>query len=377
MSNLFASLYFGEMFDMNAAAIIPKDPDLLPALWAFCSSTRFVEAVRRIAPRVNVTNATFGKIPFDVTHWQKVAAEKYPKGLPESYSPDPTQWLFGGDIATSASPLQVVVARIVGYRWPDQPKDLDAVDALTAKAGIVCLPGVRGETPASERILEGLHVAYGKKWSDAVLRNLLSEAGCKAGTTRDDWLRNQFFEQHCKRFQQRPFVWHVTDGRHKDGFSALLNYHKLNHKTLENLTYSYLGDWITDQANDAKAGKTGADLRLKAAQDLQEKLKAILAGEPPYDIFVRWKPLHEQPIGWNPDLNDGVRVNIRPFVEAGILRKYPNVKWTKDRGKEPEREKDDYPWFWSGSAFTGDRVNDIHLTNALKTAARARKKGAS
>ena len=39
-----------------------------------------------------------------------------------------------------------------------------------------------------------------------------------------------------------------------------------------------------------------------AAQALQDKLKLILAGDPPYDIFVRWKPLHKQAIGWNPDL---------------------------------------------------------------------------
>jgi hypothetical protein len=184
----------------------------------------------------------------------------------------------------------------------------------------------------------------------------------------------------------RPFIWHIWDGR-KDGFSALVNYHKLTHKALENLTYSYLGDWIISQSRSDKAG---ADLRLSAAQELQSKLKLILAGEPPYDIFVRWKPLHEQPIGWNPDLNDGVRMNIRPFMEAKvrdqssneekwipIVRKLPNIKWAKDRGKEPMREKDDYPWFWSGKQFVGDRVNDIHLTNAEKHAARSRKKGAT
>jgi len=33
-------------------------------------------------------------------------------------------------------------------------------------------------------------------------------------------------------------------------------------------------------------------------------------GEAPYDILVRWKPLEQQPIGWYPDLNDGVRLNI-------------------------------------------------------------------
>jgi hypothetical protein len=60
-------------------------------------------------------------------------------------------------------------------------------------------------------------------------------------------------------------------------------------------------------------------------------------------------------------------MNIRPFVAAGMLRKNPNVKWTKGRGKEPERDNKDFPWFRDG---TGNRVNDVHLTNAEKRAAR-------
>jgi hypothetical protein len=68
------------------------------------------------------------------------------------------------------------------------------------------------------------------------------------------------------------------------------------------------------------AGDSGAEGLLSAAQKLKENLEAILEGEAPYDIFVRWKSLEKQPIGWEPDLNDGVRLNIRPFVEAGVLR---------------------------------------------------------
>src|SRR5690554_7589509 len=34
------------------------------------------------------------------------------------------------------------------------------------------------------------------------------------------WLRDKFFEQHCKLFQHRPFIWHIWDGL-KDGFSVL------------------------------------------------------------------------------------------------------------------------------------------------------------
>lgn len=81
----------------------------------------------------------------------------------------------------------------------------------------------------------------------------------------------------------------------------------------------------------------------------------ILEGEPPFDIFVRWKTLAEQPTGWAPDLNDGVRLNVRPFVEAGVLRSKFNVHWKKDRGKNPD-----------GS----ERHNDLHHPTADKHAAR-------
>jgi hypothetical protein len=76
---------------------------------------------------------------------------------------------------------------------------------------------------------------------------------------------------------------------------------------------------------------------------------------------VRWKPLHEQPIGWEPDSNDGVRLNIRPFVTAGVLRSRVNVNWNKDRGRNPD-----------GS----ERLNDLHLTIAEKQQARREAAGA-
>ena len=71
---------------------------------------------------------------------------------------------------------------------------------------------------------------------------------------------------------------------------------------------------------------------------------------------MRWKPIHQQPIGWEPDINDGVRLNIRPFMAddlpggkkgAGILRAKPNIHWRKDRGKEPFRDQERFPWFWN------------------------------
>ena len=206
-----------------------------------------------------------------------------------------------------------------------------------------------------ERLRRVLSFAHGADWSAEQQMQLLRQVGFETKGL-DVWFRDGFFEQHCKLFHQRPLVWHIWDGR-RDGFAVLVNYHKLHAANLDKLTYSYLGEWIRMQRAAEESGTPGASARLVAALELQKKLEAIRDGEPPYDIYVRWKPLHEQPMGWNPDLNDGVRLNIRPFVKAGVLRSRVNVNWKRDRGRNGD-----------GS----ERVNDPvpPLTLAEKRAAR-------
>ncbi|MDQ3001078.1 MAG: hypothetical protein M3Y08_07440 [Fibrobacterota bacterium] len=79
-----------------------------------------------------------------------------------------------------------------------------------------------------------------------------------------------------------------------------------------------------------------SDAHLKSAKQLQAALKLILEGKPPRDFFVRCKPLSQQAIGWQPEQCD----------------------------------RHAFPWFWHGTTFTGDRINDVHLTLEQKQAAR-------
>jgi len=395
MGNLPATLYCGGAFDQNTALLVPRSGNGVETLWCFCESSQFNEAVRAVDQSLKVTTATIEKIHVDWRTWEAVAENRYPDGLPEPDSDDPTQWVFPGrpDEAQEGTELQVGVARLLGYRWPAELDDMMRLSkrarAMVKKCGelakfadndgIVCIPALRGEEPATKRLL-----------------HLLNACGIQPEVDLDNWLRNSFFEEHCKLFHNRPFVWHIWDGRKRDGFHALVNYHKLaegggkGRRLLESLTYAYLGDWIIGQKDEVKQGGGGAEDRLAAAIELQNRLKSIIEGEPPFDIFVRWKPLAKQPIGWEPDINDGVRVNIRPFLAsdlpggrtgAGVLRWKPNIKWTKDRGKEPERPKAEYPWFWNwdertldfmgtGKEPDGNRYNDCHYTNKVKQAAR-------
>jgi len=401
MGNLPATLYEGDMFDENAAAVVPYDDINRSIIYCFVTSTDYSELVRQIDAALKVTNKTLVKIPFDFEHWSKVATEKYPNGLPTPYTDDPSQWIFHGHPCgsvvwdevtkwTAHGPLRiddtvlhVAVARLLGYRWPaeldssmvladEQREWVNLCEALANYAdddGIVCIPPVRGEASASDRILNLLAAAYGNAWSTDTLAALLKSAD-HSGKPLETWLREKFFTQHCKLFQHRPFIWHIWDGL-RDGFAALANYHKLDAKLLETLIYTYLGDWINRQKQDIASGVDGAQERLAAAEALKKKLELILEGEAPYDIFVRWKPLDKQPIGWDPDLNDGVRLNIRPFLTvpdvgkkgAGVLRDKPNINWNKDRGKDVESA----PWY---HVFNGDRINGHHLTLAEKRSAR-------
>ena len=50
-----------------------------------------------------------------------------------------------------------------------------------------------------------------------------------------------------------------------------------------------------------------------------------------------------------------MRLNIRPFVTAGVLRRKFTINWKKDRGNNPD-----------GS----ERHNDLHYTIEEKTKAR-------
>jgi hypothetical protein len=408
MASMPAAIYLGVAFDANAPVLSLKDGADLAPIWCFVSSQEYVMAIREMDQKLDVAVNVFDKVSFDLAYWRQVAAEKYPHGLPKPYSSDPSQWLFNGHPNKSDNPLQVAVARLLCYQWPRQTGSSfpdcpalgpDGLEKYADDDGIVALSPINREEAAAARLRALLKEAYAAEWQDGVTeRQLLSDIGHGAATL-EEWLRDSFFEEHCKLFHHRPFIWHIWDGE-KDGFHVLVNYHRLaagngdGTRLLQKLATTYLGDWIARCTQEVAADKPGAARRLKAAQDLQADLRKILEGEAPNDIFVRWKPLREQAIGWAPDINDGVRLNIRPFLTvrdvgkkgAGLLRFKPNVKWDKDRGKEPQRPKSDFPWFWScdpesnpqhatdysgGTTFTGERWNEIHYTLAAKRAARA------
>jgi hypothetical protein len=380
-----SGFYFGDVYDQSSSVIVPKNSIDLPAIASFVMSHLYSEAIFHIYKKRNVTTSVFVKVPFDISYWRSIADQQYPGGVPEPYSDDPTQWLFHGHpaFAGSGTELHVALARLCGYRWPAETEAAMRLSDLAKERialaaglpspdpdGLLTLHANNTALPLADRLRAVLSAAYGGLPMSPVQEQALVRAADARvdkrearDVTLEGWLADRAFRQHCILFRQRPFLWQVWDGM-KGGFSAFLHYHRLDRAALDKLTYTLLGDWI----RTAKA--EGNTARLERAEQLQQKLAKIVEGESPHDIFVRWKPLVKQPLGWDPDLDDGVRLNIRPFMKAGILRDQPKgISWNKDRGTEVKSA----PWYDLGQRYQGkrgDRINDHHTTLAEKRAAR-------
>jgi len=125
MTRLLYSQYIGRAFDENVSIILPESEELLPAIWCYCESGEFEREVRKVDQKFKVTCNTLVKVPFAIEHWQAVANEKYPNGLPKPFSSDSTQGhleiyeirqpLITIKKCLSASSQQIISAQAIQY----------------------------------------------------------------------------------------------------------------------------------------------------------------------------------------------------------------------------------------------------------------------
>ncbi len=162
--------------------------------------------------------------------------------------------------------------------------------------------------------------------------------GYRRCSSLEEWLENAYFEYHCSLYKRRPIFWHIASaqGTAPAAFGVLVHYHRFDKNRLAKLRSTYLRDAIENFRREAaladKAGRTDDRLdfqtRIEETHALERKLQAIQegrregeeGGEDDFRILTPWKKAEELPKGWDPDLDDGVKVNIEPWEKAGALR---------------------------------------------------------
>jgi hypothetical protein len=193
------------------------------------------------------------------------------------------------------------------------------------------------------------------------------------------WLASELFRRHISQFRKRPVAWQLTsspagnDRRYRRGvrraapvFSCLVYYHRLDADLLPKLRSQYVGplrsrfqtelaglEKLKDRTRDQDARRVELEAQIEELRAFDATLEEVivrgfdcpvleaLAAKEPLDKWTARRAGMPAPRDlegflaqerrYDPDLNDGVRVNIAPLQRAGILA--ADVLATKDMEK--------------------------------------------
>jgi hypothetical protein len=258
--------------------------------------------------------------------------------------------------------LSLLTLRLMGHRWPGELERGARAPEWADGDGIIPITEGTPEptliTCVRSRIPEDLG-------PDG--RTFERDFQELAGKSMSEWLAADLFRRHVSQFKKRPIVWQLesvpaSNGRRQDrrlprrapAVSCLVYYHRLDVDLLPKLRTQYVGplrtSFQTELTSLEKLQNRFADQdarRLELEEKLEE-LKAFdarleqviiagfasagLDGVAAKEPLDKWTSrdggapapasrdaLRSQERRYDPDLNDGVRVNIAPLQRAGLL----------------------------------------------------------
>jgi hypothetical protein len=220
--------------------------------------------------------------------------------------------------------------------------------------GLVCFESVAHEPPLLARLRKELSACFLQQDPSTLETEVVNELkkktkGYRRAETLTEWLQDAFFDTHTSLYQQRPLIWHLASNQvcRVPAIGVLVHAHKFNADALAKLRGTHLRDRLATLRREAgQASQDGReDDRIETLAAIEEleaydaKLKHLQdghytgpeGGDRDYRILTPWKSETERPQGWNPDLDDGIKVNIAPLARTNLLRR-------KMRFAEAEKE---------------------------------------
>ena len=162
--------------------------------------------------------------------------------------------------------------------------------------------------PGKKRALNLVQECFESEFGEQRAFQFEQEITKELGESLAKWLNGNFILWHNKLYQNCPIVWQLASP--KGAFSCLVYYSNLNWNTLLSVRTVYL--WRLRDSLRAK---------LKAASEKKDydeinKLEDGLADLEEFDQALA----SVIDSGWDPDIDAGVKANILPLQEAGLLR---------------------------------------------------------
>jgi hypothetical protein len=215
--------------------------------------------------------------------------------------------------------------------------------------GIVPFIAVSNEMTLLERVhqeLAGLFPGRDVNQVEVEITNELRRRvkGYKRASSIREWLEDVFFDYHVSLYKNRPTIWHIFSKPDlgEAAFAALIQYHKFDRNRMAKLRSSYLREALNVFRREAglasHEGRANDRLewqsKIEETEALDQRLQWVQKGQHEgaegsdrdFRILTPWKSTDERPKGWDPDLDNGVKVNIEPLQRAGVLRRNDLVR---------------------------------------------------
>jgi hypothetical protein len=230
--------------------------------------------------------------------------------------------------------------------------------------GIIPIVGGTGEEALLQRVRRQIAEDFGAANVNAVERDFQQLCGKSLG----EWLASDFFKRHISRFMKRPVAWQFESalaatgsrrrgratGRKQPAFSCLVAYKRLDRDLIPKLRSQYIGplrtrletelagsELLRERTADQDARRLELKGKLEELKAFDARLERVLAlgfASPTLDEIAANEPLDKwtsrggrarapetreaflaQERRYDPDLSDGVRVNVSPLQRAGVL----------------------------------------------------------
>ncbi|MBA7558037.1 hypothetical protein ES705_50826 [subsurface metagenome] len=181
------------------------------------------------------------------------------------------------------------------------------------KDGIIPLSKNTGKTSLESRFINELESLIGEKSYEEFKRNMQEILRM----TLSKWLEREFFKRHIIKFGRRPPIWHISSSNHS--FGCYLYYLKLTKDTASQIKYNYLFNEIEYNKRllkeiQEKSILGNENLEVTKKKKI-EKLENIIEDLKKFDKTLE-KLIN---IDYNPNIDDGIKVNLRPWQEFQLL----------------------------------------------------------
>jgi len=222
--------------------------------------------------------------------------------------------------------------------------------------------GTELELGLASRVRKKLEEIFGQEAMSTIERELQQALG----SSLEDWLAEEFFSYHIGLFRLRPIIWQIVlpvnsqlQRRRRSArrtlsqsmlsdFSVFIYWHKLDSDTLRKIRYIYLQPFldsaerevnqlekklielleknvsineINNEQNKLKQARYKLEALKTLAQRIEELLRPCTFHVESRSEWVRNKVNEIVSNGYRPNLDYGVRVNIEPFKQKGILHR--------------------------------------------------------